>query len=93
MGFVEERDVRTLLQNKTLVNEIIQAVAKRCRNLRRMWQTRSKTCWRMIRAIAENFSKQLKVIRNSRRRSSGSWLRRSATSQSLALGGVVQLCL
>ncbi len=28
MGFVEETDVRTLLQNKTLVNKIIQAVAK-----------------------------------------------------------------
>ncbi len=28
MGFVEETDVRTLLQNKTLVNNIIQAVAK-----------------------------------------------------------------
>jgi len=28
MGFVQETDVRTLLQNKTLVNNIIQAVAK-----------------------------------------------------------------
>ncbi len=28
MGFVEETDVRTLLQDKTLVNKIIQAVAK-----------------------------------------------------------------
>lgn len=28
MGFVEETDVRTLIQNKTLVNKIIQAVAK-----------------------------------------------------------------
>jgi len=28
MGFVQETDVRTLLQDKTLVNKIIQAVAK-----------------------------------------------------------------
>ncbi len=28
MGFVQETDVRTLLQDKTLVNNIIQAVAK-----------------------------------------------------------------
>ncbi len=28
MGFVQETDVRTLLQNKTLVNKIIQTVAK-----------------------------------------------------------------
>ncbi len=28
MGFVQETDVRTLLQDNTLVNKIIQAVAK-----------------------------------------------------------------
>ena len=28
MGFVQETDVRTLLQNKTLMDKIIQAVAK-----------------------------------------------------------------